>query len=220
MPRDLQRLLNDLKMDITSMATLAEEAVRKAVQSLLERDSKLAMEVLDGDDEINSLEMKIDEQCLRLLALKQPMAIDLRFITSALRVNSDLERVGDLAVNIAERAIELNDRPPLPFKVELAPLADVAISMLQDSITSFIHKDPLLAREVCKRDDVADKLATELVHDLLDHMVRDAPAIRRAVSLIIIDRCLERIADLATNVGESTILYVEGKSIKHHHYTD
>jgi phosphate transport system protein len=208
--------LNDLKMNLLHIATLAEEAVKKAVNALVQRKDDLAMGVIDGDEQINNLEIEIDEQCLRLLALKQPLAQDLRLITSVLRLTPELERIGDLAVNIAERAIELNERPPLPFEVGIQPLADVAISMLRDSITSFVERDVHLAREVCERDDQADALAAEIVRGLLDRMIKDSPAVRRAVSHIIIVRALERIGDLATNVSEAAILYAVGKSIKHH----
>ena len=141
MASTLYNELNDLKMNLLHIATLAEEAVKKAVDALVQRKDDLAMSVIDGDDQINNLEIEIDEQCLRLLALKQPLAQDLRLITSVLRLTPELERVGDLAVNIAERAIELNDRPPLPFDVGIQPLAEVAISMLRDSITSFVERE-------------------------------------------------------------------------------
>ena len=218
MSTELNRELKDLQMSLLEMATLVEEALKNAMEALVDRKTEPALSVIDGDGEVDNLEILIDEECLRLLALRQPMAVDLRFITSIMKINADLERAGDLAVNISERAIELNERPPLPFHVELEALGDVALAMLQDAINSFINKDTRLAWEVCKRDDEADVMATEIVHTLLDQMVRDAPAIRRAVSLIIIDRALERVADLATNICEATIMYVEGKTIKHHHY--
>ena len=218
MSTELNRELKDLQMSLLEMATLVEEALKNAMEALVDRKTEPALSVIDGDGEVDNLEILIDEECLRLLALRQPMAVDLRFITSIMKINADLERAGDLAVNISERAIELNERPPLPFRVELEALGDVALAMLQDAINSFINKDTRLAREVCKRDDEADVMATEIVHTLLDQMVKDAPAIRRAVSLIIIDRALERVADLATNICEATIMYVEGKTIKHHHF--
>ncbi len=210
--------LKDLQMNLLEMATLAEEALKNAVDALVLRRSDLAAAVIDGDDAINDLEIYIDEQCLNLLALRQPMAIDLRLVTSVMRINADLERVGDLAVNIAENAVDLNERALLPFKVDIEPLGRVALSMLQDSITSFVNKDVELAKNVCGRDDEADDLAKGIVQELLEHMVKDAPAIRRAVSYIVVDRCLERVADLATNISEAAIMYVEGKNIKHHQY--
>jgi len=217
MSSELSRELKDLQMSLLEMATLVEEALRNAMEALVNRKTEPALSVIDGDAQIDNLEIRIDEECLRLLALRQPLAVDLRFITSTMRINADLERVGDLAVNISERAIELNERPPLPFHVEIEALGNVALTMLQDAINSFINKDTRLAREVCKRDDEADALATEIVHKLLNQMRKDTPAIRRAVSMIIIDRALERIADLATNICEATIMYAEGKTIKHHY---
>ncbi|MBI4773752.1 MAG: phosphate signaling complex protein PhoU [Deltaproteobacteria bacterium] len=218
MSTELNRELKELQMTLLEMATLVEEALRSAMEALVERNTEPALAVIDGDARIDELEIRIDEESLRLLALRQPLAVDLRFITSIIRINADIERVGDLAVNIAERAVELNERPPLPFQVEIEALGNVALTMLQDAINSFISKDTRLAREVCKRDDEADALATEIVHKLLDQMMKDTPAIRRAVSMIIIDRALERVADLATNICEATIMYAEGKSIKHHHF--
>lgn len=218
MPTKAHKTLNDLKMNIVHMATLAEESVQKALRALIRRDTTEANEVVAGDEQLNDFELRIDEQCLELLALQQPMAVDLRLIMCSFRINGDLERIGDLAVNIAERAVELNNRPRMPFPVDVQPLADVALAMLQDSITAFLHGDTQLARQVCVRDDEADDLYREFVRHLMDEMVHHTPAIERSVSYIIIGRCFERIADLATNVAEAAVFHVEGKTIKHHSY--
>ncbi len=216
MKTDPPKYLKDLEAGILEMATTAEEALRDSLTALLQRDAELAAQVARNDKRINDMDEKIQADCLNLLALRQPMAADLRYVTSVMRISSDLERVGDMAKNIAKKAIALSARPPLPFRVDIESLGDIAATMLRDSITAFINRDTTTAREICRRDDQADALAREIIRDLLDHMVRDTPAVHRALDYIFIDRHLERVADYATNICESTILYAEGRNIKHH----
>ena len=208
--------LEQLKMSILKMATLAEKALEKSVKALLERDDQLAEEVVDRDREIDMLEVEVDRHALRLLALDQPMARDLRFIVGSLRIAVELERIGDQAVNIAQRARILNSRPPLPRNNALEELADTALDMLRTVISSFVNQDPDIATEVCKMDDVADELNYRILKDALAFMANESPVVERSVQTIIAARCLERAADQTTNIAESVIFMVKGVNIKHH----
>jgi len=208
--------LEQLKMTILRMATLTEKALEKSVRALVERNDELAEEVLKGDYEINLLEVDVDRHSLRLLALDQPMARDLRFIIGSMRISVDLERIADQAVNIAQRAIFLNNRPPLPPNQAIEELAETAIDMLRSVISSFINQNADLAMDVCKMDDVADELNYKILKDLMAYMTTESPAVERSVSTIIAARCLERSADQATNIAESVIFIVRGVNIKHH----
>ncbi len=215
MLRQFDRELADLKMNLLRMADAAEQAVQNSIISVLNRDSELAKEVIIGDLAINDMELEIDEQCLKLLALRQPLATDLRFITASMRINAELERIGDQAVNIAERALELNQRPPLNLPIDLKAMADIALNMVRNSIEAFIRQDPTMAVQVCQRDVDVDTLDDEYIQKLLDFMLKDTPAVGRSFHYIIIIRNIERIADLATNVAEDIVFFVEGKVIKH-----
>jgi len=208
--------LEQLKMTILQMATLAEKALEKSIKALVERAVGLAKEVLDGDREIDLLEVEVDRHSLRLLALDQPMARDLRFIIGNLRIAVELERIGDQAVNIAQRALALNSRPPLPRNLAIEELGDTALDMLRTVISSFVNQDPDLATDVCKMDDIADDLNYRILRDALDYMANEAPAVQRSVETIIAARCLERAADQTTNIAESVIFMVKGVNIKHH----
>ena len=208
--------LEQLKMTILEMATLAEKALENSIKALVERDDDLAIEVLNGDREIDLLEVEVDRHSLRLLALDQPMARDLRFIIGNLRIAVELERIGDQAVNIAQRALALNSRPPLPRNLAIEELGDTALDMLRTVISSFVNQDPDLATDVCKMDDIADDLNYRILRDALDYMANEAPAVQRSVETIIAARCLERAADQTTNIAESVIFMVKGVNIKHH----
>jgi len=208
--------LEQLKMSILKMATLAEQSLDKSIRALLERDDELANEVVGKDREIDLLEVDVDRHALRLLALDQPMARDLRFIVGSLRIAVELERIGDQAVNIAQRARILNDRPPLPRNSALEELADTALDMLRTVISSFVNQNPDIATDVCKMDDVADELNYRILKDALVFMANEAPVVERSVQTIIAARCLERAADQATNIAESVIFMVKGVNIKHH----
>jgi len=212
----LQLELQELKENLLKMAAFVEVAIRDAVQSLAKRDSDLARKTFGIEDRINKLEIAIDEMCLKLLALRQPMAADLRFITSAMKITTDLERMGDQAVNIAERAISLNEEPQLKPYIDIPRMAEIVQSMVKDVLDAFVNHDPKLARSVCERDDLADGLNNQVVRELLTYMMSDPKAITRAVHLMIVFRCLERIADHATNIAEDVIFMVDALVIKHH----
>ena len=216
MERHFDEELNKLKEKLLRMASLVEEAISHAVKALVDRNSDLAAEVIKRDDEVNMLEIEIDEQCLKLLALMQPIAIDLRFITSAMKIGNDLERMGDQAVNIAERTLELLRQPQLKPLIDIPRMATLAQKMVKDSLDAFVNKDTNLARDVCVRDDQVDNLNDQVFRELLTYMMEDTSTITRAVDLILIGRHLERIADHATNIGEDVVYLVEGKTIKHH----
>jgi phosphate transport system protein len=207
--------LESLKDQLLAMASLVEEAIHRSVKSLVERNEELAEGVLASDDAINLMEIKIDDFCLKLLALHQPAAIDLRFITSALKINNDLERMGDQAVNIAERTMELLKEPLLKPLIDIPRMADLAQKMVKDSLDAFVRKDPELARDVCRRDDEVDSLNDQVFRELLTYMMQDPRTITRAVHLLLVARHLERIADHATNIAEDVIYLVQGKTIKH-----
>jgi len=211
-----QKELEELKENLFRMASLVEGAIRDAVQSLVKRDSSLAQKTFDGEEHINKAEIMIDEMCLRLLALRQPVAVDLRFITSAMKIVTDLERMGDQAVNIAERAISLNQEPQLKPYIDIPRMAEITQSMVKDVLDAFIHSDPKLARSVCERDDLVDGLNDQVFRELLTYMISDPKTITRAVHLMIVCRCLERIADHATNIAEDVIFMVDALVIKHH----
>lgn len=208
--------LEELQMIILQMAALAEKALEKSTRSLLERNDDVAREVLNEDRGIDLLELEVDRHCLRLLALGQPMAGDLRFIIGCLRIAVELERIGDQAANIARRAMVLNSRPPLPRNSAMEELADIALDMLQTVISSFVNQNADIATDVCKMDDMADKLNYNILKDALAYMASETPAVERSVQTIIAAKCFERAADQTTNIAESVIFIVKGVNIKHH----
>jgi phosphate transport system protein len=216
MERPFDEELKTLKEKLLEMAARAEEQIALAIRGLKDREEKLACQVLDREEAINLLDIEIDEMCLRLLALRQPMAADLRFITSAMKISSDVERIGDLAVNIAERTIDLLKSPQLKPLIDIPHMALMAQEMVRDALNAFIKGDDKLARDVCERDDTVDQLNDQVFRELLTYMMQDAGTISRAVDLILVGRHLERIADHATNIGEDVIYMVRGKTIKHH----
>ncbi len=219
MPKEVRPFdeeLKGLKERLLEMASRAEEQIALAVKSLKVRKQELACEVLEKERAINILDIEIDEMAMRLLALRQPMATDLRFITSAMRIGTDLERIGDLAVNIAERTLELLKYPQLKPLIDIPRMAEIAQGMVRDAINAFIERNDALAKEVCERDDVVDKLNDQVFRELLTFMMEDHATITRAVDLILVGRHLERVADHATNIGEDVIYMVMGKTIKHH----
>ncbi len=216
MERHIDAELNRLKSELVRMASLAETAIGLAVKALVSRDAELAQQVIASDNTINMLEIEIDELCLRMLALYQPEARDLRFIAMTLKINSDLERMGDQAVNIAERTRELLKEPLLKPLMDIPRMADVAQRMVKESLDAFVQQDVERARAVCRRDDEGDRLDDQIFRELLTYMMEDPKTITRSVNLILVSRHLERIADHATNVAEDVIYLVEGKTIKHH----
>jgi phosphate transport system protein len=211
-----QKELEELKKNLLKMATLVEEAINNAVQSLVKRDSEMAQKAFEAEDRINTMDITINTECLNFLALRQPMATDLRFITSALKIITDLERMGDQAVNIAERAISLNREPQLKPYIDIPRMAEIAQSMVKDVLDAFVNRDSKLARSVCERDDLVDGLNDQVVRDLLTYMTSDPKTTKSAMHLMIVSRCLERIADHATNIAEDVIFIVDALVIKHH----
>ena len=216
MERHFDEELKALKGRLLQMASLAEESIAKSIKALVERDKKLAEDVIKSDEAINLLEIEVDELSLKLLALRQPIATELRFITSALKINSDLERIGDLSVNIAQRALDLMEHPLLKPLIDIPRMAQLAQKMVKDSLDAFVNRDADLARNVCMRDDEVDQLNHQIFRELLTYMIQDTKAITRAVDLILVGRHLERIADHATNISEDVVYLVKGKTIKHH----
>jgi phosphate transport system protein len=217
MERHFEDDLRALKNRLLSMGALVEERVRQAVQALMERRPELAEEVIAGDQEVNDLQIEIDDRCVKLLALQQPAASDLRLITSALKINDDLERIGDQAVNIAENVIKVLPQPPLKPLIDIPRMAEIAQSMTRDALDSFVRKDAEMARGVLKRDDEVDQLKDQVFRELLTYMMADPGTIQRALALILISRNIERIADHATNIAEDVIFLVEAKDVRHHH---
>jgi phosphate transport system protein len=214
--RPFDEELKLLKEKLLEMASRAEEQIGLAVRGLKDRKEEMACEVLEKEEGINRLDIEIDDMALRLLALRQPMAADLRFITSAMKIGSDLERIGDLAVNIAERTLELLKLPQLKPLIDIPRMASLAQGMVRDALNAFVNGDADLAKNVCQRDDQVDQLNVQIFRELLTFMMEDASTIPRAVDLILVGRHLERIADHATNIGEDVIYMVKGKTIKHH----
>jgi phosphate transport system protein len=209
--------LQALKNRLLNMGALVEERVHMAVQALMERNMEAAETIAQGDAAVNELQIELDDRCLKLLALQQPMASDLRLITSAMKINADLERIGDQAVNIAENALKMLTAPPLKPLIDLPRMAELAERMTRDSLDSFVRRDPALAREVLGRDDEVDGLKDTIFRVLLTYMMADPGTIERALSLILISRNLERIADHATNIAEDVIFLVEARDVRHRH---
>jgi phosphate transport system protein len=205
----------ELRLTVLKMAALAERGMENALRALFERSLERSAEVIREDPQIDHLEMLIDRFVLKLLALGQPMARDLRFIVGAMRIGVDLERIGDQAVSIAHRARYLTNRPPLPSSPAMQQLAETAMEMLRMAINAFINLNVETAMAVCHMDDTADRLNVQALEDLMDFMVHDTPAIQRAMQTIITARCLERVADHATNIAESVCFIAEGVNIKH-----
>jgi phosphate transport system protein len=208
--------LSHVKVRLLTMSGEAEAALSLAVEALLERDSEKAQRVIKGDRVIDSMEVEIEEQCINLLALQQPMARDLRMLTSALKIANDLERVGDHAVNIAQSTERLTQARPITPEPEIVEMARLAREMLSDALEAFIRGDATAGREVCLRDDKVDALHRSVFRILLTHMMEDPHMIGAGMELFLVSRNLERVADLATNIGEDVVFLVEGKSIKHH----
>jgi phosphate transport system protein len=214
--RHFEKELEALKEELLLMGGRAEAIVLKAVEALRRLDPTLAQEVFAEDKVIDRMEIDVDDRCVRLLALQQPMARDLRFITAALKIVNDLERVGDHAVNIAQSAVRLADQPPLKPLVDIPRMAGMANGMLHDALDAFVRHDAETARRLCARDDEVDALNRQVFRELVSYMVEDPQTITRAMELILVARNLERVADLATNVSEEVVFIAEARVIKHH----
>jgi phosphate transport system protein len=213
--RHFHEELTDLKARLLEMSTLAESLVSLAVEALLERDATKAESVILGDRALDALEVEVDDACIHLLALQQPMAGDLRLITMAMKICNDLERVGDHAVNIAQTVSHIADAPHFARLPEIEEMARLASEMLSDSLDHFVRGDAAGAREVCARDDRVDALHDSMFRILLTHMMEEPRNISPAMNLFLVSRNLERIADLATNIAEDVVFLVEGRTIRH-----
>jgi phosphate transport system protein len=213
--RHFHQELAELKSSLLEMSNLAETQVERSVAAMLAGDLARAHEIIERDSEIDELEIRLDKAAHELLALHQPMAGDLRFLTMVMKISNDLERVGDHAVNIAQTVQHLADTPPFGRAPELAEMARLATEMLSEALDSFMRSDPAQARRVCKADDRVDHLYNSLFRILLTHMMEDPRRIGPAMSLLLISKNLERIADLATNIAEDVVFMVEGVVIKH-----
>jgi phosphate transport system protein len=209
--------LQALKNRLLAMGALVEDRVHRAVRSLIDRRMEEADEVIASDQEVNEMHIELDDRCLKLLATQTPLATDLRLITSAMKINSDLERIGDQAVNIAENVVKILPHPPLKPLIDIPRMAEIAEKMTRDALDSFVRKDPVLARDVLRRDDEVDQLKDQVFRELLTYMMADPGTIQRALSLILISRNIERIADHATNIAEDVIFLVEAKDVRHGH---
>ena len=216
MQRHFDEELQQLKEKVLKMSSLVEESIATSVKALIDRDAPLAERVIKADNAIDTFEIEIDELSLRLLALYQPQAGDLRFIASAMKINNDLERIGDLAVNIAHRALDLMKVPPLKSLNDILQMANASQSMLKDSLNAFVNKDSRLAEDVCRRDDEVDNFNHQIFVKLLTDKLQNQGVVERAVDLILVAKNLERIADHSTNIAEDVIYIVDGKTIKHH----
>ncbi|MCX5894958.1 MAG: phosphate signaling complex protein PhoU [Proteobacteria bacterium] len=218
MERYLDEELQELYKEILRMGGLAEKAIDKSIEALKNRDKDQAQEVIYTDNKIDELELVIDNRCIDLIARFQPMAGDLRFITTGMKINAELERIADLAVDIAQRVLDLIDKPLLKPLIDIPKLSIASQNMVRDSINSFVNRDVKLAKKVVLSDSEADQLRNRVQEELInDFIARDASTAGRAVPLLLIARHLERICDHATNIAEDVIYMVEGKVVKHNH---
>jgi phosphate transport system protein len=215
MQRHFHEELELVKEKTLKLGSLVETMVERAVASLVDRDSRLADEVIASDQTVDVLDVEIDEDCLRLLALHQPAAKDLRFITTAMKITTDLERMADQAVNICERAIELNEEPQLKPYIDIPIMSQLSQKMMREALDAFVRRDAELARQVIPEDNKVDALKDQIFRELLTFMMEDPRTIPRAIRLILVSRHLERIADHATNIAEMVVFLVEGKNIRH-----
>jgi len=208
--------LQALRNQLLTMGGLVEDRVHRAVHALVHRGEQDAQRIIATDKEVNDLQMDIDNRCLMLLATQTPLAVDLRLITSAMKINADLERIGDQAVNIAESVLVLLPHPPVKPLIDIPRMAEIAEKMIRDALDAFVKKDAELARDVLRRDDEVDELKDQVFRELLTYMMADPGTIQRALALILISRHLERIADHATNIAEDVIFIAEAKDVRHH----
>ena len=213
--RRYEEELNALRHRILEMGGLVEKQIANAVTALVDRNSDLARATIARDHVVNRMDVDIEELSLRLLALHQPAARDLRLITTALKITTDLERIGDMAENLCERALELNTEPQLKPYIDIPRMADIAQQMVRESLDAFVREDTELALKVCAEDDAIDALNNQLFRELLSYMAENPQVVTRATRLLFISKYLERIADHATNIAEMVIFMVKGKSIRH-----
>jgi len=215
MSKHLERDLDNLQRDLLALASSVEEAIFKATRALQEREPELAREVIEGDNAIDEEENHVEEECLKMLALHQPVAVDLRRIVSALKINTELERMADLAEDIAERATHLARLPDVPVSAKLQRMTDVTTAMVRQSLDAFVNLDPRLARVVCRLDDEVDKLNHDIIEELIGVMQKAPALVEPGLSMFSAVRHVERIADHATNIAEDVVYLVEGEIIRH-----
>jgi phosphate transport system protein len=207
--------LKKLREEILYMGGMVEDQIQKAIKSLVDRDSALADLIIERDHEVNRLDVDIDDLCIKLLALHQPAGRDLRFITTGLKITTDLERIGDMAVNICERALELNLEPQLKPYIDIPRMARISQRMIRESLDAFVREDTELALKVCKDDEEVDQLNSQIFREVVTFMIDDSGTINRAIKISSVSKYIERIADHATNIAEMVIFMVKGKSIRH-----
>lgn len=207
--------LKKLREDILYMGGLVEDQIQRAIKSLVERDSDLANIIIARDHEVNRLDVEIDDICIRMLALHQPAGRDLRFITTGLKITTDLERIGDMAVNVCERALELNQEAQLKPYIDIPRMARIAENMIRESLDAFVREDTDLALKVCNDDEQVDQLNAQIFREVIGFMMADPQTINRAIKISSISKYIERIADHATNIAELVVFMVKGKSIRH-----
>ena len=213
--RQYEEELRGLRAGLLKMGGLVERQIAEAVESLVNRHTQQARETIARDTEVNRMDVESDERCIRLLALHQPAASDLRFLTTGLKITTDLERIGDNAVNICERAIELNEEPQLKPYIDIPRMAAIVQSMVKDSLDAFMRDDTVLAEEVIDRDDEVDQLNYQIYRELLSYMAEDPTTIKCATRILFVSKYLERIADHATNIAEMVVYMVKGRTIRH-----
>jgi phosphate transport system protein len=215
MSKHFHREMEGLRERVLTMGAMVEEAIGKSVAALKERRREMATEVVDGDAKIDRIEVEIEEECLKILALHQPVAEDLRIVAAVMKIDNDLERMGDLAVNVAERASFLAEKPPIAIPEQLEEMSVAAMRMVRESLDAFVKRDTEAARRICQDDDEVDQFNREIAGMLCELMQRDPDSIERALHLFSVSRYLERIADHATNIAEDVVYMVEGEIIRH-----
>ena len=213
--RHFDREIEHLKELLLRMGAMVEDSINESIRALLERDSAIAESVIAADDAIDEMELEIDQHTIELIAKMQPAAIDLRFVATAMKITPELERIADLAVDVCERAIELNREPPLNPLIDIPRLARSSQDMVRQALDASVRRDPVLAREVIARDDEVDRITEQSFRELLTYMLEDSRNISRAIRLTFIGKYFERIADSATNICEMVVYLAEGKVIKH-----
>jgi len=213
--KQFEEELRLIKEKVLRLGGLVEEGIANSIKALVERDTQLAERTIENDHVVNGLEVEIDELCLKVLALRQPAASDLRLITTAVKIITDLERIGDMAVNVCERVLELNEEAPLKPYIDIPRMAEAAQRMLKESLDAFVNGDTDLATKVLVEDDFVDDLNRQIFRELLTFMMEDPNTISRAMKILFISKYLERIADHATNIAEMVVFMVKGKVIRH-----
>ncbi len=217
MQRHFEEKIQDLKERLLYMGSLVERAIGLSIEGLKNRDDKMASEVIvQIEPQINQMQIDIDDLALQLLALQQPMAVDLRMITSAIKINSDLERMGDQATNIAERVLSILTLPEQRLLVDIPQMAGMAQRMLKDALDAFVRQDAALAREILVRDDEVDRCRDQIFGELIAHMIKHPQRVQLSLDMLLISRSLERIGDHATNIAEDIIYVIQGRDVRHH----